>query len=161
MSLCQDSHGSVVPIGNTLILSGWFTNLPGTGVPQQEVAICNPTIFIKYPNVLDTEVTRLLELGAISEMGQVQVCMLIHTLQFLILRKTWLLESIPGKFNNYVLHIYSLEELKQEMVPESLHGGGLFFLLVPMVSRIRIFFLGSEIMKYYMMGKFTLTYNVI
>ena len=106
LSHCQDSHGSVVPIGNTLILSGWFTNLPGTGVPWQEVAVCSLTIFAKYPNVLDNKVFKLLEMGVICEMGQVQVSMLIHTLQYLNLRKSWLLESIPGKFNNYACHIY-------------------------------------------------------
>ena len=55
-------------------------------VPRQGVAVCNPTILVMYPNVLDTEVTRLLEMGVIYEMGQVQVSMLIHTLQCLNLR---------------------------------------------------------------------------
>ena len=41
-----------------------------------------------YPNVLNTEVIRLLEMGVICEMGQVQVCMLIHILQYLNLRKS-------------------------------------------------------------------------
>ena len=40
--------------------------------PQQRVAPSNPTISTKASNVLDTEVTRLLEKGAIHEVGLVQ-----------------------------------------------------------------------------------------
>ena len=40
--------------------------------PRQRVAPCNPTISTKASYVLDTEVTRLLEKGAIHEVGPVQ-----------------------------------------------------------------------------------------
>ena len=39
--------------------------------PRQKVAPCNPTITTKAFNVLDTEVTGLLEKGAICEVGPV------------------------------------------------------------------------------------------
>ena len=49
--------------------------------PRQRVTASNPTISTKASNVLDTEVTGLLEEGAIHEVG------LVHTLQYPNLRK--------------------------------------------------------------------------
>ena len=84
---------------DTLSFSGRFSNLPGSGVPRQEVAVCNLAIFTKFPSALDIEVTGLLEMGVICEVGQVHVCVLVHTLQYWNQENSCYWESFPGKFN--------------------------------------------------------------
>ena len=69
------------------MLSGWITNLPGSDLPLGRELQLATTIFTKNPNVLDTEVARLLGMGVICEVGRVQESMLIHTLQYLNLRE--------------------------------------------------------------------------
>ena len=55
--------------------------------PWQRVAPSNPTISIKASNVLDTEVTGLLEKGIIHEVGRYKDSESDHNLQYLSLRE--------------------------------------------------------------------------
>ena len=77
--------------------------------PRQRVAPSNPTISLKALNVLDTEVTGLLEKGAICEVGLVQEQ---YVSSYFAVPKSkrspdkWRPILNLKKFNKFVCHIY-------------------------------------------------------
>ena len=84
--------------------------------PWQRVAPSNPTISLKASNVLDTEVARLLDKGAICEVGPVQGQ---YVSSYFAVPKSkqsphkWRPILNLKKFNKYVCHIYfHMEEVK-------------------------------------------------
>ena len=84
--------------------------------PWHRVAPSNPTVSTKASNVLDTEVTGLLEKGAIHEVGPVQGQ---YVSSYFAVPKS---KRVPDKwrpilnlkkFNKYVCHIYfGMEDIK-------------------------------------------------
>ena len=84
--------------------------------PQQSVAALNPTNSTKAPNVIDTEVTGLLMIGAIYDVGRVQgeyVSSFFAVPKYKRSPDKWRPILNLKKFNKYICHIYfHMEELK-------------------------------------------------
>merc|ERR1712115_425870 len=84
--------------------------------PRQRVAPSNPTISTKASNVLDTEVTGLLEKGAICEVGPVQgqfVSSYFAVPKSKRVPDKWRPILNLKKFNKYVFHVYfRMEDIK-------------------------------------------------
>ena len=71
--------------------------------PRQRVAPRNPTISTKASNILNTEVTGLLEKGAIREVGPVQGQ---YVSSYYAAPNKWRPILNLKKFNKYICHVY-------------------------------------------------------
>ena len=70
---CEDCYRKIgTSEGRIDIIRNGYKPTCIKSAPQQRVAAHNPTISTKASNVLDTEVTGLLEKGAIRDVGPVQ-----------------------------------------------------------------------------------------
>ena len=107
---------------------------------RQRIAPHNPTISTKASNVLNTEVTGLLEKGAIREVGPVQGQ---YVSSYFTVPDKWRPILNLKKFSKYVCHVYfrmeDVKTVRKGFQKDSLCVGLDAFLHVPMSAWVKKF----------------------